>query len=135
MTKAAQAADKHTINGRLQRRHQLMQEMAAMREHLAALTNDIRALDHLLSNLGYELRELGEAATRDLALKVRQREEKDVMRNAGDCAADALLAVPVVHPTAMLSVALLALALRRQLAKGIPAIGVLLRQSYYATFV
>jgi hypothetical protein len=96
----------HTINGLLQRRHELMQDMAAMREHLAALTNDIQALDHVLSNLGYkgkeielaprvprlvlfyrgqlqqfllsELRQLGEATTRDLALKVMQREEKDV---------------------------------------------------------
>ena len=96
----------HTISGLLQRRHELMQEMAAMREHMAALTNDIQALDHVLSNLGYkgkeielaprvprlvlfyrgqlqqfllnELRELGEATTRDLALKIMQREEKDV---------------------------------------------------------
>jgi hypothetical protein len=96
----------HTINGLLQRRHELLQEMAAMREHLAALTNDIQALDHVLSNLGYkgkeielaprvprlvlfyrgqlqqfllnELRQLGAATTRDLALKVMQREEKDI---------------------------------------------------------
>jgi predicted site-specific integrase-resolvase len=95
----------HTISGLLQRRHELLQEMAAMREHMAALTNDIQALDHVLSNLGYkgkevepaprvprlvlfyrgqlqqfllsELRELGEATTRDLALKVMRREEKD----------------------------------------------------------
>jgi len=96
----------HTISGLLQRRHELLQEMAAMREHMAALTNDIQALDHVLSNLGYkgneieptprvprlvlfyrgqlqqfllnELRQLGEATTRDLALKIMQREEKDV---------------------------------------------------------
>jgi hypothetical protein len=95
----------HTISGLLQRRHELLQEMAAMREHMAALTNDIQALDHVLSNLGYkgkevepaprvprlvlfyrgqlqqfllsELRELGDATTRDLALKVMRREEKD----------------------------------------------------------
>jgi hypothetical protein len=96
----------HTINGLLQRRQELLQEMAAMREHMAALTNDVQAIDHVLSNLGYtgkeiepaprvprlvlfyrgqlqqfllnELRDAGEVTTRDLALRIMKREEKDL---------------------------------------------------------
>jgi hypothetical protein len=96
----------HTINGLLQKRRELMQEMAILREQLGGLTNDVQAIDHVLGKLGYvgpeleekakpprlvlfyrgqlqqlllnALRERGTATTRDLALMVMKLEEKDL---------------------------------------------------------
>src|SRR5688572_3098613 len=44
----------HTISGLLQKRGEMMQEIATMRERLAALSNDVEALDRVLERLGYE---------------------------------------------------------------------------------
>ena len=41
----------HTINGLLQKRAELMEEMAAVHERLGTLTNDIEAIDHVLTRL------------------------------------------------------------------------------------
>ena len=96
----------HTISGLLQKRRELMQEMAILREQLGGLTNDVQAIDHVLGKLGYAgpeleekakpprlvlfyrgqlqqlllnaLRERGTATTRDLALVVMKMEEKDL---------------------------------------------------------
>ncbi len=94
----------HTINGLLQKRAELMQEMAAVQERLGAITNDIEAIDHVLNRLGHtekldvtmrvprivlfyrgqlqqfllnELRERGPATTRDLCERLVQLENKD----------------------------------------------------------
>ena len=44
----------HTISGLLQKRNEMMEETAIMRERLAALSNDIEALDRVLERLGYD---------------------------------------------------------------------------------
>lgn len=44
----------HAINGLLQKREEMMEEMAVTRERLAVLSNDIEALDRVLERLGYE---------------------------------------------------------------------------------
>ena len=41
----------HTINGLLQKRAELMEEMAQVHERLGTLTNDIEAIDHVLTRL------------------------------------------------------------------------------------
>jgi hypothetical protein len=43
----------HTIGGLLQKRHEMMEEVAATRERLAILSNDIESLDRVLETLGY----------------------------------------------------------------------------------
>jgi hypothetical protein len=43
----------HTIGGLLQKRHEMMEEVAAIRERLAILSNDIESLDRVLETLGY----------------------------------------------------------------------------------
>lgn len=44
----------HTINGLLQKRGELMEEIAVTRERLAILSNDIEAIDRVLERLGYD---------------------------------------------------------------------------------
>jgi hypothetical protein len=44
----------HTINGLLQKRGEMMEEIATTRERLAILSNDIEALDRVLERLGYD---------------------------------------------------------------------------------
>lgn len=44
----------HTINGLLQKRAEMMEEIATTRERLAILSNDIEALDRVLERLGYD---------------------------------------------------------------------------------
>ena len=44
----------HTINGLLQKRGELIEEMATTRERLAILTNDVEAIDRVLERLGYD---------------------------------------------------------------------------------
>jgi hypothetical protein len=94
----------HTINGLLQKRTELMEEMASVHERLGVLTNDIEAIDHVLTRLGHtqkpdvttkvprivlfyrgqlqqfllmQLREKGPATTRDLCERLVQLENKD----------------------------------------------------------
>ena len=94
----------HTINGLLQKRAELMEEMAAGHERLGVLTNDIEAIDHVLTKLGHtekldvttkvprivlfyrgqlqqflltQLRESGPATTRDLCERLVGLENKD----------------------------------------------------------
>lgn len=94
----------HTIAGLLQKREELMQEMAGVHERLGVLTNDIEAIDHVLTRLGHtekldvtmkvprivlfyrgqlqqflltELREHGPATTRDLCERLVSLENKD----------------------------------------------------------
>lgn len=44
----------HTINGLLQKREEMMEEMAVTRERLAVLSNDIESMDRVLERLGYD---------------------------------------------------------------------------------
>lgn len=44
----------HTIGGLLQKRSEMMEEIAVTRERLAVLSNDIEALDRVLERLGYD---------------------------------------------------------------------------------
>lgn len=44
----------HTINGLLQKRAEMMEEIAVTREQLAILSNDIEAMDRVLERLGYQ---------------------------------------------------------------------------------
>jgi hypothetical protein len=44
----------HTINGLLQKRAEMMEETATIRERLGSLANDIQALDRVLERLGYD---------------------------------------------------------------------------------
>jgi hypothetical protein len=44
----------HAIGGLLQKRAEMMEEMAATRERLAVLSNDVEALDRVLETLGYQ---------------------------------------------------------------------------------
>ncbi len=95
----------HTINGLLQKRGELIEEMAVTRERLAVLTNDVEAIDRVLERLGYDgdikltqpttrlvlfyrgelrqfltrqLREHGPATARAMAIKLLQLEGKDI---------------------------------------------------------
>lgn len=43
----------HTINGLLQKRQEILHEMAVTRERLGLLTNDIEAIDRVLERLGF----------------------------------------------------------------------------------
>jgi chemotaxis protein histidine kinase CheA len=94
----------HAIGGLLQKRTEMMEEMAITRERLAVLSNDIEALDRVLERLGYDgdikltprvprivlfyrgelrqfllnqLRESGPATSRVLAERLVQIEGKD----------------------------------------------------------
>lgn len=44
----------HAINGLLQKRSEMMEELAVIRERMAVLSNDVEALDRVLERLGYE---------------------------------------------------------------------------------
>jgi hypothetical protein len=44
----------HTINGLLQKRSEMMEELAIIRERMAVLSNDVEALDRVLERLGYD---------------------------------------------------------------------------------
>lgn len=44
----------HTISGLLQKREEMMAEIATTRERLAVLSNDVEALDRVLERLGYD---------------------------------------------------------------------------------
>lgn len=95
----------HTVNGLLQKRREIMQEMVVMRERLGALANDVEAIDRVLQTLGHaeklemvqasprlivfyrgqmrqwlltQLREHGPATTRELAERLVQMQERDV---------------------------------------------------------
>jgi len=45
----------HTINGLLQKRREIMQEMAETRERLGSMANDIDAIDRVLERLGHNV--------------------------------------------------------------------------------
>ena len=45
---------KHAIGGLLQKRAEMMEEIATARERLAVLSNDVEALDRVLERLGYD---------------------------------------------------------------------------------
>jgi hypothetical protein len=44
----------HAIGGLLQKRAEMMEEIAVTRERLAVLSNDVEALDRVLETLGYQ---------------------------------------------------------------------------------
>ncbi len=44
----------HTISGLLQKRREIMEEMAVTRERLGVLANDIEAIDRVLERLGHD---------------------------------------------------------------------------------
>ena len=44
----------HAIGGLLQKRSEMMEEIAVTRERLAILSNDIEAIDRVLERLGYD---------------------------------------------------------------------------------
>jgi hypothetical protein len=44
----------HAINGLLQKRSEMMEDIALTRERLAIISNDVEALDRVLERLGYE---------------------------------------------------------------------------------
>jgi hypothetical protein len=94
----------HTINGLLQKRSEMMEELAVIRERMAVLSNDVEALDRVLERLGYvgdikltprvprvvlfyrgelrqfllkKLRESGQMTSRQLAEHLIQIEGKD----------------------------------------------------------
>jgi hypothetical protein len=53
MTRASTETYEHTINGLLQKRGEMMEEIAVTRERLAILSNDVEAVDRVLERLGY----------------------------------------------------------------------------------
>jgi hypothetical protein len=94
----------HTISGLRQKRAELMQEIAVLHEKLGVLTNDVDAINHVLTRFGdtqkievttrvprivlfyrgqlqqfllTELRERGPATTRDLCERLVSLENKD----------------------------------------------------------
>jgi hypothetical protein len=94
----------HTINGLLQKRAEMMEDIAVTRERLAVLSNDVEAIDRVLERLGYsgdvkltprlprivlfyrgelrqfllgQLREKGPTNSRVLAERLIQLENKD----------------------------------------------------------
>jgi hypothetical protein len=106
----------HTINGLLQKRREIMQEMAETRERLGAMANDIDAIDRVLERLGRntageeqptrpqhivfyrgqlrqwlldQLRENGPATAKQLAQRLLQFQKRDL--------ADRRLMSAVVH--------------------------------------
>jgi chorismate mutase len=44
----------HAISGLLQKRTEIMQEMAVIRERLGAMANDVEAIDRVLERLGHD---------------------------------------------------------------------------------
>lgn len=44
----------HTISGLLRKRHELMQEIAMIRERLALVSNDVESIDRVLDAFGYK---------------------------------------------------------------------------------
>lgn len=103
MTKSTDTYE-HTVNGLLQKRREVMEEMVVMRERLGALANDVEAIDRVLQTLGHDeklemvqasprlivfyrgqirqwlltqLREHGPATTRQLAERLVQMQERD----------------------------------------------------------
>jgi chorismate mutase len=44
----------HAIGGLLQKRAEMMEEIAATRERMAVLSNDVEAVDRVLETLGYQ---------------------------------------------------------------------------------
>jgi hypothetical protein len=44
----------HAIGGLLQKRGEMMEEMAVIRERLSVLSNDVESLDRVLETLGYQ---------------------------------------------------------------------------------
>lgn len=95
----------HTINGLLQKRREIMREMAEVRERLGAMANDIEAIDRVLGTLGCDttgeeqpqrpqhivfyrgqlrywlldqLRENGPATTHQLAARLLQFQKRDL---------------------------------------------------------
>lgn len=44
----------HTINGLRQKRREILSEMAAVRERLGMMANDVEAIDRVLERLGYD---------------------------------------------------------------------------------
>ncbi len=95
----------HTISGLLQKRREIMQEMAEVRERLGAMANDIEAIDRVLETLGRDtsgeeqpkrpqhivfyrgqlrqwlldqLREHGPATSRQLAQRLLQFQKRDL---------------------------------------------------------
>jgi chorismate mutase len=95
----------HTISGLLQKRREIMEEMAVTRERLGAMANDIEAIDRVLERLGHDtaleeraqapqnvvfyrgqlrqwlltqLREHGPATARQLAERLLQLQQKDL---------------------------------------------------------
>ena len=54
MTRHRSETYEHTINGLLAKRGEMNEEIAATRERLAELSNDIEALDRVLERLGYD---------------------------------------------------------------------------------
>ena len=44
----------HTISGLLQKRTEIMQEMAVTRERLGVMANDVEAIDRVLERLGHD---------------------------------------------------------------------------------
>lgn len=106
----------HTINGLLQKRREIMQEMAETRERLGAMANDIDAIDRVLERLGRntsgeeqptrpqhivfyrgqlrqwlldQLRENGPATAKQLAQRLLQFQKRDL--------ADRRLMSAVIH--------------------------------------
>jgi hypothetical protein len=95
----------HTIDGLLQKRHKIIQEITVIREQLGVLANDIETIDQVLEKLGYaglleavphlprrvvfyrgqlrrwlltQLREHGPATSRMLAKRLAQVQRKDL---------------------------------------------------------
>ncbi|MDR3421571.1 MAG: hypothetical protein P4L80_10080 [Xanthobacteraceae bacterium] len=95
----------HTISGLLQKRREIMEEMAVARERLGVMANDVEAIDRVLERLGHnaalemtlqlpprfvvfyrgqlrqwlltQLREHGPATTRQLADRLVKVQQKD----------------------------------------------------------
>jgi hypothetical protein len=98
-------ADEHTIGGLLQKRREIVDQIAMKRDQIAVLAGDIEAIDHVLETLGYsgmleavpqlprrvifyrgqlrewllaQLREHGPATSRALAERLAQVQRKDL---------------------------------------------------------
>jgi hypothetical protein len=98
-------AGEHTIGGLLQKRREIVDQIAMKREQIGVLADDIEAIDHVLETLGYtgmleavpqlprrvifyrgqlrewlltQLREHGPATSRALAERLAQVQRKDL---------------------------------------------------------
>jgi hypothetical protein len=98
-------AGEHTIGGLLQKRREIVDQIAMKREQIGVLADDIEAIDHVLQTLGYtgmleavpqlprrvifyrgqlrewlltQLREHGPATSRALAERLAQVQRKDL---------------------------------------------------------